>query len=187
MSSWLLHVHDGSVRALWQGAARGACTSGWLAARAVRPCALTGHRQVGKAEYWLYTYTCNLQPVTLLVPAQAAPLWTRQVLTRLQAQGLLTHCLQLPSQMKRPLPCSMCHRACSAWPFRQRLNAPPRCSLQVQRLQRFATYGLLKQVVLKMIADELQDASADDNGSETTNMVIALRWAQLWEEWSLSA
>ena len=72
-------------------------------------------------------------------------------------------------------------------PSRQCLDAPPRCSLQVQRLQRFATYGLLKQVVLKMIADELQDASADDNGSETTNMVIALRWAQLWEEWPLLA
>lgn len=59
---------------------------------------------------------------------------------------------------------------------------PPCCTLQVQRLQRFATYGLLKQVVLKMIADELQDASADDNGSETTSMVIALRWAQLRQE-----
>ena len=36
-------------------------------ARLMRSCALAGHCQVVEAEYWLYTFTCSLQPVTLLV------------------------------------------------------------------------------------------------------------------------
>ena len=107
------------------------------------------------------------------------------MLIRLQAEGpAIWACRRTACSCSQSIPkiCSMQHSAYSDWPFHTRqagLNAPPRCTLQVQRLQRFATYGLLKQVVLKMIADELQDASADDNGSVTTNMVIALRWAQL--------
>ncbi|KAL0030347.1 hypothetical protein WJX77_011206 [Trebouxia sp. C0004] len=49
----------------------------------------------------------------------------------------------------------------------------------VQRLQRFATYGYLKQVVLKMIAADLADGTgADllgDDQSEAISMVTALR------------
>ena len=56
----------------------------------------------------------------------------------------------------------------------------PKC-LQVQRLQRFATYGYLKQVVLKMIAADLADGTgADllgDDQSEAISMVTALRYS----------
>ena len=49
--------------------------------------------------------------------------------------------------------------------------------LQVQRLQRFATYGYLKQIVLKMIASDLADphGSLSDEQSEALDMVTALR------------
>lgn len=51
--------------------------------------------------------------------------------------------------------------------------------LQVQRLQRFATYGYLKQVVLKMIAADLADSMDADklseDQSEAVSMVTALR------------
>ncbi len=54
-------------------------------------------------------------------------------------------------------------------------------SVQVQRLQRFATYGYLKQVVLKMIAADLADGSKaellSDDQSEAISMVTALRLA----------
>ena len=172
-----------------------ASEAGWLPDWCGHVPLLGTARGMHKAEYWLYTFTRSLQPITLyacglscLLPVE------RQMLIRLQAegsaiQGLLTHCLQLPLQSPP------CLAACTtvlatlgpSTSSRQCLKAPPRCTLQVQRLQRFATYGLLKQVVLKMIADELQDASADDNGSETTNMVITLRWGQLWEERPLLA
>lgn len=50
---------------------------------------------------------------------------------------------------------------------------------QVQRLQRFATYGYLKQVVLKMIASDLADSTGGDklgdDQSEAVSMVTALR------------
>ncbi|KAL3141930.1 hypothetical protein ABBQ32_004581 [Trebouxia sp. C0010 RCD-2024] len=49
----------------------------------------------------------------------------------------------------------------------------------VQRLQRFATYGYLKQVVLKMIASDLADSTGGDklgdDQSEAVSMVTALR------------
>lgn len=47
----------------------------------------------------------------------------------------------------------------------------------VQRLQRFATYGYLKQIVLKMIAADLADGkgSLGDEQSEALDMVTALR------------
>lgn len=52
---------------------------------------------------------------------------------------------------------------------------------QVQRLQRFATYGYLKQVVLKMIASDLADSTGGDKlgeaQSEAVSMVTALRLA----------
>lgn len=51
--------------------------------------------------------------------------------------------------------------------------------IQVQRLQRFATYGYLKQVVLKMIASDLADSTdgdkLSDDQSEAISMVTALR------------
>ena len=54
-------------------------------------------------------------------------------------------------------------------------------NLQVQRLQRFATYGYLKQVVLKMIAADLADSMDADklseDQSEAVSMVTALRSA----------
>lgn len=53
--------------------------------------------------------------------------------------------------------------------------------LQVQRLQRFATYGYLKQVVLKMIAADLADGTGadllSDDQSEAISMVTALRYS----------
>ena len=47
----------------------------------------------------------------------------------------------------------------------------------MQRLQRFATYGYLKQIVLKMIAADLADGkgSLGDEQSEALDMVTALR------------
>lgn len=51
--------------------------------------------------------------------------------------------------------------------------------MQVQRLQRFATYGYLKQVVLKMIAADLAVGSGADllseDQCEAISMVTALR------------
>ena len=51
----------------------------------------------------------------------------------------------------------------------------------MQRLQRFATYGYLKQVVLKMIASDLADSTGGDKlgeeQSEAVSMVTALRFA----------
>lgn len=52
------------------------------------------------------------------------------------------------------------------------------CDMQVQRLQRFATYGYLKQVVLKMIASDLTDHSLNglkNHQCEAEDMVSALR------------
>ena len=52
-------------------------------------------------------------------------------------------------------------------------------AVQVQRLQRFATYGYLKQVVLKMIAADLAVGSGADllseDQCEAISMVTALR------------
>lgn len=50
--------------------------------------------------------------------------------------------------------------------------------MQVQRLQRFATYGYLKQIVLKMIAADLADGKGSLEGepSEALDMVTALRY-----------
>ena len=52
--------------------------------------------------------------------------------------------------------------------------------VQVQRLQRFATYGYLKQVVLKMIAADLAEGATsdmlNDDQSEAISMVTALRY-----------
>ena len=52
-------------------------------------------------------------------------------------------------------------------------------AMQVQRLQRFATYGYLKQVVLKMIAADLAVSSSADllgeDQCEAISMVTALR------------
>ena len=50
--------------------------------------------------------------------------------------------------------------------------------MQVQRLQRFATYGYLKQVVLKMIAADLADGignGLEPSQCEAEDMVSALR------------
>lgn len=50
--------------------------------------------------------------------------------------------------------------------------------MQVQRLQRFATYGYLKQVVLKMIAADLAVGIGNglkDSQCEASDMVSALR------------
>ena len=52
--------------------------------------------------------------------------------------------------------------------------------MQVQRLQRFATYGYLKQVVLKMIAADLADGignGLESSECEAEDMVSALRYA----------
>ena len=51
--------------------------------------------------------------------------------------------------------------------------------MQVQRLQRFATYGYLKQIVLKMIAADLADGlggGLSDAESEAEDMVCSLRY-----------
>ena len=45
---------------------------------------------------------------------------------------------------------------------------------QVQRLQRYATYGHMKQLVLRMIADDVVTVSKDMSGR-----IAALRYGRL--------
>jgi hypothetical protein len=50
--------------------------------------------------------------------------------------------------------------------------------LQVQRLQRYATYGHLKQLVLRLIADDVVSSSDDVAASEKiSEKIVALRFA----------
>lgn len=126
----------------------------------------------GKFPFWENVRSCTLQEVWKAILNEEVDLESSDVKNAMSepARDLLSRLLQRNPDL-RPSAAEVLEHP---W-IKNKETAPdmPLGGSVVQRLQRFATYGHLKQMVLKMIADELEGNRGDGAPSPADGAVSA--------------